>query len=251
MAETKTTSLDQPKPPVEEGKAATLPTGQVEGGIIAENRGNVSKVLNEETLPKLRARFEENMYLHEGINWEDVERSLTPKDIEILEGMDDLGHEPDIYHEDDIYYYFGTCSNEIPETTINTVYNQEALEKERELINRQKHAKPIHPRIRERLLIENPAPLSAVKWAESMGTELMTYEQYEILQSKGDFDLEGRDRGICRLFTPEKMLAKSDTIVCSKDRKRKIDKDMYDPEDHGDHLGFRASFKVKKVKDAI
>ena len=217
MAETKTTSPDQPKPPVEERKAVTLPTGQVEEGIIDTNRGNVSNVLGinepEATLPKLRARFEENMYLHEGINWEDVERSLTPKDIEILKSMEDLNHEPDIYHEDDEYYYFGTCSNEIPETTINTVYNKEALKKERKLIDRQKHAKPTHPRIRERLHIEDPAPLSAVEWAESMGTELMTYEQYEILQSKGDFDLEGRDRGVSRLFTPEDLLGKEDTML--------------------------------------
>ncbi len=127
----------------------------------------------EDTLKILEERFHKNMYLHQGLKWEDVKASLeaNPEAILSLRKMESGGHEPDVYHDDNDSYYFGTCSKESPKRDRNCVYDKEA-----------------------ELVIRRNGGMSdfngnAVEMAKAMGIDLMELEHYKsILQKKGKFD---------------------------------------------------------------
>lgn len=123
-------------------------------------------------LTVLQTRFSANTHLHEGIDWNDVKTSLeaNPEALWSLTQMEVAGHEPDIYHNDDSNYYFGTCSEESPESARNCVYDKEAAD----------FLKENYP--------DEKFNDSAVEMAEAMGIELMSPEHYrDILQEKGRF----------------------------------------------------------------
>jgi len=127
----------------------------------------------KELLQKLEDRFQRNMNLHEGINWNDVKISLerSPEALWSLLQMESAGHDPDVYHDDENDYYFGTCSKESPESGRNCVYDKKATD----------FLKENYP--------DEKFNGSAVEMAESMGIELMLPDHYkDILQEKGRFD---------------------------------------------------------------
>lgn len=126
----------------------------------------------EELLTRVKARFENNLNRHKGLEWADVQAKLEahPEKLWSLNEMERTGGEPDVvgYDEKTGEYIFCDCSAESPKGRRSLCYDREAL------ASRKKY-KP-----------EN----SAVDMAASMGIELLTEDQYRELQKCGNFDLK-------------------------------------------------------------
>ena len=196
------------------------------GSEVDGNKRLLSPEQTETTLGIVRRRFLKNMQLHKGVEWAEVEASLkaSPEAIWSLAQMASAGHEPDVYHDDDDYFYFGTCSGEVPWNNRDCAYNQIALEWEKE---------------------DSVPPFangSAVEMAEAMGISLMPPSHYyNILQKKGDFD-EMTTSWLLRQL-PDHGLA----VIGWRDARGVHLEDRVDVTSHYDNRGWRGSLKVKKV----
>ena len=124
----------------------------------------------EALLRVLKARYEKNMHRHPGIAWSHVQARLEahPAAVAALHEMESTGGEPDVIAGDPkaVQYTFFDCSAESPADRRSLCYDQEALDARKE-------AKPKN---------------SAVAMAAAMGIELLTEEQYRVLQRHGAFD---------------------------------------------------------------
>jgi hypothetical protein len=136
------------------------------------NKKKLSASQCEELLSILKARFEKNMNRHKGFKWATVQVRLDSKSSEeklwSLNEMEMTGGEPDVVDFDKRTgeYIFFDCSAESPKGRRNVCYDHEALEKRKEY-------KPED---------------SAINMAADMGIELLTEEQYRVLQKLGKFD---------------------------------------------------------------
>ncbi len=124
----------------------------------------------EELLSTLRTRFEANMPRHKGLAWSEVQARLeaSPDKLQALDQMEKTGGEPDVVGHDRKTgeYVFHDCSAESPKGRRSLCYDREAL-------NSRKEHKPAN---------------SAVDMAAAMGIELLSEEQYRVLQKLGEFD---------------------------------------------------------------
>lgn len=127
-------------------------------------------VQRDELLRTLKARFEKNTKLHEGLAWAKVQARLeaNPEKLWSLAEMENTGGEPDVVGHDPKTgeFVFFDCSPESPKGRTSLCYDREALD------SRKEH-KPKN---------------SANDLAASMGVELLTEEQYHALQKLGSFD---------------------------------------------------------------
>jgi hypothetical protein len=123
-----------------------------------------------ELIGKLKSRFEKNINRHNDIEWSKVEEKLksNSKKLESLSQMEITGGEPDVigYDKATDEYHFVDCSPETPKERRNLCYDRKALDS-------RKSFKPAD---------------SAVDVATAMGIELLSEEQYRVLQSIGHFD---------------------------------------------------------------
>ncbi|WP_128546591.1 DUF4256 domain-containing protein [Larkinella soli] len=126
----------------------------------------------EELFKTLKARFEQNMSRHPGLEWNSVQAKLEANSEKLwsLLEMERTGGEPDVVGQDPATgeYVFYDCSAESPKGRRSVCYDQEAL-------NARKENKPAH---------------SAVAMAADMGIALLTEDQYRELQKLGKFDLK-------------------------------------------------------------
>jgi len=124
----------------------------------------------EDLVRALKARFEKNMNLHKGLEWNKVEARLkvNVEKLWSLSEMERTGGEPDVVGHDKKTgeYIFYDCSAESPKGRRSICYDREALE------SRKEH-KPEE---------------NAIDMAAAMGVELLTEEQYRALQKLGNFD---------------------------------------------------------------
>jgi hypothetical protein len=136
------------------------------------NKKQLSPEQREELLRILKARFENNMNRHKGLEWAKILAKLDPGDagekLWSLYEMERTGGEPDVvgYDKQAGEYIFCDCSAESPSGRRNICYDREALE------SRKEH-KPQN---------------NAIDMASAMGIELLTEEQYRALQQLGKFD---------------------------------------------------------------
>jgi len=123
-----------------------------------------------ELLKILKVRFEKNMDLHKGLDWNKVQAKLeaNPDKLWSLEEMEATGGEPDVVGFDAATseYIFFDCSPETPKGRRSTCYDRDAWEARKE-------QKP-----------EN----NALDMAADMGIEILDEEQYRYLQTLGHFD---------------------------------------------------------------
>ena len=137
---------------------------------INSNKKELSLEQREELLRTLKARFENNMNRHKGLEWTKVQARLeaNPEKLWSLNEMERMGGEPDVVGHDKTTgeYIFYDCSAESPKSRRSLCYDREALESRKEY-------KP-----------EN----SALDIAAAMGIEILTEEQYRELQKLGKFD---------------------------------------------------------------
>ncbi len=121
-------------------------------------------------LDTLRARFEENMGRHAGLDWSLVQDRLDRHSsaLRALAAMEESGGEPDVvgFNEADGGTVFCDCSPETPQGRRSICYDRAALDARK----------------------ENKPRSSADEMAADMGITLLTEEQYRHLQTLGEFD---------------------------------------------------------------
>jgi len=126
----------------------------------------------EGLLSALKARFENNMNRHKGLDWTNVHAKLeaNPEKLWSLNEMERTGGEPDVVGHDNKMdeYIFYDCSAESPVGRRSICYDREGLE------SRKEH-KPED---------------TAIDMAAALGIELLTEEQYRELQKLGIFDIK-------------------------------------------------------------
>jgi Protein of unknown function (DUF4256) len=138
------------------------------------NRNRNKKALNSEQrnglLSVLKARFEQSMNLHKGLEWAKVQAKLEANAEKLwsLNEMERTGGEPDVVGQDKKTgeYIFYDCSAESPKGRRSVCYDREALESRRE---------------------HKPAD-NAIDMATAMGIALLTEEQYRELQKLATLD---------------------------------------------------------------
>ena len=147
-----------------------------------------------ELLSTLKARFEENMNRHQGLEWAKVQAKLeaNPEKLWSLNEMERTGGEPDVvgYDEKTGEYIFYDCSPESPKGRRSLCYDREALESRK----------------------EHKPKGSAMDMAAAMGIELLTEEQYRELQKLGAFDLKTSSW----VKTPDKIRKLGGAIFCDR-----------------------------------
>ena len=122
---------------------------------------------NKQTLLILKERFERHKERHADLNWEDVEKRLNEKILDVLTKMEDSGGEPDLVLWNG-RMIFCDLSPEPPSGRRSLCYDEAAL----------------------RQRAKNPPSGSVEAMAKQMGVSLMDEALYLKLQEYGDFDLK-------------------------------------------------------------
>jgi hypothetical protein len=148
-----------------------LPTRAIRKSMNTNsNKKELSPEHREELLSELKARFEQNMNRHKGLEWAKVQAKLeaNTKKLWSLSEMERTSGEPDVvgFDKKTGEYIFYDCSAESPKGRRSLCYDRQALDERKE-------HKP-----------EN----NAIDMASAMGIELLTEEQYRELQKLGNFD---------------------------------------------------------------
>jgi hypothetical protein len=134
------------------------------------NKKELSAEQRAELLETLKARFENNMARHKGLEWAKVKARLEASAGKLwsLHIMETTGGEPDVVGQDKKTggYIFFDCSAQTPSGRVSFCYDDEALAARK----------------------EHKPKDSAVGMAIAMGVELLTEEEYFELQKLGEFD---------------------------------------------------------------
>ncbi len=137
---------------------------------INSNINELSSEQREELLRVLKARFEKYKNRHEELVWDKVQAKLEadPNKLWSLYEMERTGGEPDVVRFEKMTgeYIFYDCSEESPKGRRSLCYDREALEARK----------------------ENKPKNNVIDMAAQMGIELLTEEEYRILQRIGRFD---------------------------------------------------------------
>ncbi len=145
-------------------------------------------------LTELKARFDENTNRHEGLEWAKVQEMLVPNDAKLwsLAEMERTGGEPDVvgFDKKTGEFIFFDCSPESPKGRRSVCYDAEAL------ASRKEH-KPKH---------------SAIGMAAEMGIQILTEEEYRMLQKLGEFDLKTSSW----IATPEDIRGLGGAMFCDR-----------------------------------
>ena len=136
-----------------------------------ETKKELSTKQREELLSTLKARFENNMDRHKGLEWSKIQTKLEADPDEKLLSLNEMertGGEPDVvaYDKTTGEYIFFDCSPESPKGRRNVCYDREALEARK----------------------EHKPEDSAMDMAAAIGIDILTEEQYRELQKLGNFD---------------------------------------------------------------
>jgi hypothetical protein len=139
---------------------------------ITAFKKELSPEQREELLRALKARFEENMNRHKGLEWAKVQAKLeaNPEKLFSLNEMERTSGEPDVVDHDKKTgeYIFYDCTAESPKGRRNVCYDREGQD--------EREKRGVHPEG------------NAIDMAATMGIELLTEEQYRELQKLGNFD---------------------------------------------------------------
>jgi hypothetical protein len=140
-----------------------------------EDKKELSAEQRDELIGILKARFQNNMNRHMGIEWAKLKARLEAKantsraeKLWSLHEMERTGGEPDVVGFDDLTgeFIFYDCSAESPKGRRSVCYDRDGLESRKEF-------KPDN---------------SAVDMAAAMGIELLTEAEYREMQKFGAFD---------------------------------------------------------------
>jgi hypothetical protein len=131
-------------------------------GVTAKQRDSLLKTL--------QARFDEHMGRHPGLEWTAIQARLESNGAALwsLNEMELSGGEPDVVRLDDAAegFTFIDCSAQSPKGRRSVCYDREALDARK----------------------EHKPKTSALEMAAAMGATLLTVEEYQRLQTLGEFD---------------------------------------------------------------
>ncbi len=134
------------------------------------NKRKLSADQQKSLLSVLKARFEENMDRHDGLEWGKVQARVEANAEKLwsLNEMERTGGEPDVVAREKKTgdYLFFDCSAESPKGRRSVCYDREALESRK----------------------EHKSENNAIDMAAAMGIEILTEKQYRELQRLGTFD---------------------------------------------------------------
>jgi hypothetical protein len=140
--------------------------------VATSSPNKLTPAQTEQLLSTLQQRFEAHMTRHQGLRWEDVEARLQayPEKLWSLQEMERTGGQPDVIGpaSQGEFLSFWDCSPESPALRRSLCYDQSALESRK----------------------TNKPEGSAVGMATDLGVTLLDEEQYQLLQSLGEFDLK-------------------------------------------------------------
>ena len=123
-------------------------------------------------LDLLATRFDENLSRHPKLKWKEIEARLNsnPKVTKVLAEMEATGGEPDVirYDRKTDHFIFVDCSAESPKERRSLCYDRAAL-------NARREHKPKN---------------SALDLVATIGCELLSEQEYRLLQEVGQFDLK-------------------------------------------------------------
>lgn len=121
----------------------------------------------ESLLETLEERFKGNMHRHPTLKWEVLLEKLeeAPDKLWSVNEMERTGGEPDVVGDS---YVFMDCSKESPKGRRSLCYDRSALEARK----------------------KNPPKNDIKTMASEMGVELLTEEEYRMLQTIEEFDLK-------------------------------------------------------------
>ena len=121
-------------------------------------------------LETLKTRFDANPHRHEGLSWATVQARLESNGARLrsLQAMEESGGEPDVIGLDTTTgeCLFVDCSAQSPKGRRSVCFDRAALEARK----------------------EHKPKASAVELAATMGAALLTVEEYQRLQTVGEFD---------------------------------------------------------------
>src|SRR5918993_777458 len=171
----------------------SMPTRKAQKHAV-ETRQQVPPEQRAALLRTLKARFENNMNRHLGLQWTAVQARLeaNPERLYSLHEMERTGGEPDMVGHDKTTgeYVFYDCSAESPKGRRSVCYDREALEARKE-------HKPSN---------------SATDMAAAMGIEILTEAQYRELQMLGEFDTKTSSW----VQTPSEIRERGGAIFCDR-----------------------------------
>lgn len=137
---------------------------------MKRKRKSLNQARKKELLGILQKRFEKNMKRHKDIRWEKVLEKLESNSEKLwsLNKMEETDGEPDVigYDTDTDEVLFVDCSSETPKGRRSICYDPEALESRK----------------------QNKPKNSALGMAADMGVDILSEEQYRLLQQFGPFD---------------------------------------------------------------
>lgn len=143
----------------------------------------------ETLLIKLKSRFETHQTRHEDIEWTDIKKRLGDDKLVVIYNMEVTEGEPDaVILEGSLVY--ADFSKESPKSRRSICYDRAALE------SRKKH-KPSN---------------SAVDLAAEIGIEMLTEDEYRLLQSIEPFDLKSSSW----VLTSEKVRSLKGALFCDR-----------------------------------
>ena len=161
---------------------------------MTKSKKPLSDEQQEDLLQALKDRFEENMNRHPGLEWTGIQTRLEANIEKLwsLHEMERTGGEPDVigYDKEKDEYIFFDCSEESPKGRRSACYDREAWE------SRKTH-KP-----------EN----TAMDMAAEMGIDLLTEEEYRMLQTLGKFDRKTSSW----VYTPEAVRQLGGALFCDR-----------------------------------
>jgi hypothetical protein len=144
---------------------------------------NLNKAQTDHILRILKDRFAKINYIKQPKLWEIIEQKLenAPQKLWSLNAMEESGGEPNVvvFNEETDECIFFDCVAESPKVRRSFCYDPQALASRKE-------NKPAH---------------SAVGFAKEIGIELLTEDEYRLLQSFGRFDTKTSSW----LLTPKKI----------------------------------------------
>ncbi|MCC7297722.1 MAG: DUF4256 domain-containing protein [Bacteroidia bacterium] len=159
-----------------------------------KNKRDLSPQQKQELLTTLENRFNANKSRHADLEWKQVLQKLNSNDQKLwsLLQMEELGGEPDVVGYDaktDSIMFFD-CSAESPKERRSICYDHEALEARK----------------------ENKPANSAVQMSLDIGVELLTEDQYRMLQTLGNFDTKTSSW----VLTPAAIRKRGGAIFCDR-----------------------------------
>lgn len=186
-----------------------------------ETKKKLSTNERAEFLAILQTRFEKNINRHKGVEWAKVKARLEANAAKLasLRMMEATGGEPDVVGQDKKSgeYLFVDCSAQTPEGRVSLCYDDQALAARK----------------------EHKPKGSAVGLAKTMGTDLLTEEEYFDLQKLGEFDTKRSSW----IKTPAEIRKQGGALYCDR-RYGRVFVGHNGAESYYSGRGFRAALRV-------